>query len=508
MKKERKTGMKQKAIVSKIIVFILCVILLNVASYFFFFRLDFTADKSYTLSKATIDILKKQKEDIAITAYFSEDLPTQLLKSRNDFKDLLIEYKNYSKGKVSFNFINPNENEPQEKLAQGEGIRPVMVNISERDQEKQLRAYMGASIAVNGQKEAIPIIQPGESAEYALTTLIKKLTSKEKTRIAFLQGHGEYPNYALKQVVEQLSISYQVEDYTIVDTSEIPSSIKTLILIDPKDSIPPSHFTKIETFMRNGGSLLIAYSNLLGALNQPVLQNLPDSTMRNWLSILGIIISNECIIDAQCRRVVAPTPQGSVVTRFPFLPVIKNFANHPATKGIDAAFFPFLNSIRITPKNPLVKITPLAYSSKKSGLVKPPLMIDLAKKWADDDFNQGPQIVQVALEGPIAGSGSSKMIVFSNGKFAVNTEPGQEELNKDNINLLSNSVDWLSDDTGLIELRTKGVTYRTLDPLEEGKKEFIKYLNVLLPIVFILLVGLIRKYQSRRKRIRLMETNY
>ena len=500
--------MRKRKVIIRTAAFFLLLILLNTASYFWFFRIDFTADKSYTLSNATIDILKNMKEDVVIRAYFSEDLPTQLVKSKNDFKDLLIEYKNYSKGKVSFSFVNPNENEAQEGLAQTEGIKPVMVNVSERDQVQQLRAYMGASIKVNNQKDAIPMITPGESAEYPLTTAIKKLTNKTKTRVAFLQGHGEYGSWAFKQVVDQISVLDSVEDYTITDTAEIPSFYKTLIIIDPKDSIPPVHFTKLENYLSSGGNLLIAYSNLFGDLNQPILQAMPETGMGTWLSKFGINLKGEYTIDVQCRRVVKQEPFGSIVLRFPFFPIIKNFADHPATKGLEAAFFPFLNSISITQKNPSVKITPLAYSSEKSGLIKPPFVIDLNKKWVDTNFNKGPQIAEVALEGSLAGKGKSKMIVFANGKFAVNTQPGQEELNADNVNILSNAIDWLSDDTGLIELRTKGVTYRALNPVEDATKEILKYLNVFLPILIILIVGFARRYRNSSKRRKLMQVTY
>jgi gliding-associated putative ABC transporter substrate-binding component GldG len=500
--------MKKRKVIIKLIAVFAILILLNATSYFLFFRIDFTADKSFTLSKATKDILNNLGGKVTINAYFSEDLPTQLIKSKNDFRDLLVEYKNYSHGKVSFSFINPNENEAQEKLAQTEGIKPVMVNVSERDQEKQLRAYMGASLEANNQKEAIPTIHPGESAEYSLTTAIKKLTNKKKNRIAFLQGHGEYPSAALAQVVEQISILDSVEDYTITDTAEIPSSYKTLVIFDPKDSIPPAHFSKIENYLNNGGNILLAYSNLYGDLNQGVLQPMPEIGMRSWLAKMGININGEYTIDVQCRRVVKQEPEGSMVIRFPYYPIIKNFADHPATKGIEAVFFPFLNSISINQKDSGVKITPLAYSSKKSGLVKPPAIIDFNKKWSANDFNKGPQIAAVAVEGFIAGKGKSKMIVFGNGKFAVNTEPGQEELNKDNVNVVSNAIDWLSDDTGLIELRTKAVTYRALDVIEESTKQVIRYLNVFLPILIILMIGFFRRYQNQKKRRKLIEVTY
>jgi ABC-type uncharacterized transport system involved in gliding motility auxiliary subunit len=71
-----------------------------------------------------------------------------------------------------------------------------------------------------------------------------------------------------------------------------------------------------------------------------------------------------------------------------------------------------------------------------------------------------------------------------------------------------NSIDWLSDDTGLIDLRTKEVTSRPLKELEDGKRTFVKWLNFLLPIAFVLVVGVVRVEIRRRKRIKRMEEGY
>lgn len=504
--------MKKRIVITRLLIFFMLLIVINLLSFHLFFRLDFTADKSFTLSKATKTIIKDLDQTVTVTAYFSEDLPTQLIKSRNDFKNLLVEYKNHSDRKVEFKFINPNENEPQEKLAQAEGIRPVMVNVSERDEVRQMKAYMGATVTYRDKKETVPVIQPGESAEYAITTAIKKLTTKEKKKIAFLQGHGEYNSSALQQVTEQLSILDTIDNYTINDTSEIPPFYKALIIFDPKDSIPPAHFVKLENYMNNGGNILLAYSNLYGQLNSPVVQLMPEIGMRKWLSKLGITVNDQLLLDAQCRRVTIQEPQSSFANsrliRFPYFPIIKKFGEHPVTEGIEAVFFPFLNSISVSKKNPAINIIPIAYSSKRTGLAKPPIVIDFSKQWSAQDFTIGPQIVAVALDGLLAGKGNSKMVFFPNGKFAVNTEPGQEELNADNVNIVSNAVDWLSDNTGLIELRTKGVTYRALDPVKDSTRAFIKYLNVFLPIIFILLVGLIRKYRNQKKIRKLLEATY
>jgi gliding-associated putative ABC transporter substrate-binding component GldG len=503
--------MKKKLFIKLLVIF-LVLITLNFLSYLFFFRIDFTADKSYTLSNATKSILKQLKQPITINAYFSNDLPTQLIKSKKDFEELLIEYKKRSKGKVTYTFANPNENEAEEKLAQAQGIRPVMVNVSERDQVKQLRAYMGATIGLNEQKEIIPVIQPGEDAEYNLTTAIKKLTIQNKQKIAFIQGHGEHSSNECQQLLQQLSINYEVEDYTINDTTEIPVVYKSVILFNSKDSIPPQHFKKLDNYLSTGGNILLGYNGLYAGLNEPVVQPLPDNGIKTWLSQKGIIISGQVVTDVQCRNISVQQQAGDLMLnrpiKFPYFPIIKKFGAHPVTKGIEAVFFPFLSSIETVQKNAAVAITPLAFSSKRSGLVKVPLMVDINKEWSVKDFNRNGIIIAAALEGPIAGTAKSKIIVIANGNFAANSEPGQSELNSDNINFAANAIDWLSDDTGLIELRTKAVTSRPLEQPEESTKNLIKYINVLSPMLLVILIGVTNRYRSRRKRKRLAEVNY
>ena len=83
-----------------------------------------------------------------------------------------------------------------------------------------------------------------------------------------------------------------------------------------------------------------------------------------------------------------------------------------------------------------------------------------------------------------------------------------QQLQPDNVNLLVNSIDWLSDATGLINLRTKGVTSRPLDQIEDGTKAMLKWGNFLLPIILVIIYGIIRMQRRKKLRIKRMEENY
>ena len=107
----------QSTLIIRQLLFIGIFIMLNVLVYSYFFRLDFTADKRYTLSQSTLDILVDLEEPITVTAYFTEDLPASLSILKNDFRDLLYEYQTKSDGQLVFEFISPNEDEAKKQEA-------------------------------------------------------------------------------------------------------------------------------------------------------------------------------------------------------------------------------------------------------------------------------------------------------------------------------------------------------------------------------------------------------
>jgi ABC-type uncharacterized transport system involved in gliding motility auxiliary subunit len=155
-----------------------------------------------------------------------------------------------------------------------------------------------------------------------------------------------------------------------------------------------------------------------------------------------------------------------------------------------------------------MKYIPLAFTSEKSGTQTAPLYFDINKNWSDNDFPLKNLVVAAALE-PKNQSKGGKIIVISNGAFAFNGEGQQShQISGDNVNLMVNSIDWLGDDTGLIELRTKEISSRPLKQIDEGKKLFLKYLNFLLPILLIIGYGIYRMNRNRNIRMKRMEARY
>jgi hypothetical protein len=184
--------------------------------------------------------------------------------------------------------------------------------------------------------------------------------------------------------------------------------------------------------------------------------------------------------------------------------VLNQFEEHPVSKGLEQVYMQFASSINFA-GDTTVKYTPILKTSELSGTKPASTYFNLRKEWSDSDFSISHLTVAAALEG-VPGNNNSRMVVFGDANFPLAT--ANQNANPDNISLFVNAIDWLSDDTGLIELRTKGATARPLDELEDGKRTFLKYLNFLLPMVLTLLYGFYRVQRNRAIRIKRMEEGY
>lgn len=502
--------MKQKVFITTgLIIAILLVI--NLLSNEFHLRFDFTDEQQYTLSDATLGILKNLEEPVTVKAYFSKNLPPSIAKTRQDFQEMLIEYSNRADGNIQYEFIDPNENETKENEAAQNGIQPVMINVREKDQVKQQKAFLGATVSLGDKRDVIPVVQPGTAMEYTLSTSIKKISIDVKPAVGFLQGHGEPSLNEMAQLTEQLDILYATKEVTLSDSTDIPQDIKTLAIIRPMDSIPASHFVKLDNFLDRGGRLVVCINRVMGNLQNAF--GSPISTgLENWLAAKGIVVQDNFVADAKCGSVTVQQQNGFFTMQsqvpFPYIPLIGKFADHPLSKGLENVLFEFVSSIKYQ-GDTTKKFIPLAFTSDQSNEIKAPVYFNIQQQWTQADLPMKGIVVAAAIEGKLSSNSRSKMVVIGDGDLIVNGAGQQpRKLQPDNVNLVSNSIDWLSDDTGLISLRTKGVTSRPIDELEDSTKTILKYTNFLLPILLVIGYGVFRSQQNRMKRFKRMSENY
>jgi len=484
-------------------------IVLNILSKQFFLRFDLTEDKRYSLSNATKNILRNLEDPVTVKAYFTPDIRQDITNAQEDFKDLLIEYGNISKGMVDYEIIDPGDDEAIQQEAAQNGVQPMMIQIREKDQVKQQSAFLGAVIQMGEQRDVIPIIQDGMAMEYALSTGIKKMSVVDKPSVGLIQGHGEPSLQELAQAYQSLNILYNIENVDLNTEESIGDRFRTLALVNPQDSIPPTHFQKLDAYLAKGGKLFIAIDAVKADLQNQ--SGTPFSTgTAEWLREKGLEVESSFVIDAQCGGVTVQQQRGffkmNSTVQVPFLPTVSNFADHPITKGLEQVTLPFASPVRFLGDSSKV-FTPLLFSSQKSSIVPAPTQIQVTdKQWGDQDFPLSGVTMGGILSGNLVGDMASAMVVIGDGEFPIG---GQERRqNPDAINLMVNSIDWLSDDTGLIELRTKGIATRPIDDLEDSRRSFLKYLNFGLPILLILLYGFFRFQRQRTKRLRRAAERY
>lgn len=476
-------------------------------------RFDFSKGRQYTLSKATKGILRNLEDQVTVTAYFSEGLPPDVSRVKRDFQDLLVEFAAASKGNLDFEFINPSTDEQKKSIAQS-GIQPVMINVREKDQVKQQQAYLGAVIRMGTATEVLPFVQPGASMEYDLASAIKKLSVSGKPTVAFIQGHGEPSLNEMSQVVRELGALYNILPLDLNTVSAIPDTVKVAVLLAPKQALAPAHLDALDAYMAGGGQMVVGINRL--ETNMETATALANETgLEYWLYRHGVEVDTSLVIDVQCGTVTVPQYIGPIQVnsqvKFPYMPLVSSFADHPVSKGLEQVVFPYISPLRFLGGGATgIQFTPLLYSSSRSGIRPSPVQFEINnKQWLESDFPLSNLILGAVLSGPIGGGANTRMVVFGDGDFPLSGQQGRA-MAQDNVHLLVNSVDWLGDDSGLLDLRTKTVTAKPLDAqylLDEthGKRQLIKWLNVSLPVVLVILAGLLFQRRNARLRRRRME---
>ena len=408
-------------------------------------------ETTFPISQASKNILKELKEPITISAYFSSNLSPEIDKIHSHFESMLFEYAQHANGMIDFKIMDP-ITEAQQQEAMQHGIQPLMINAQKKDSSQQQRLFSGIILQAAEKKEILPVLISDIGMEYTLTTAIKKLTIIEKPSIGLVQGHGEPTLSDLQQIYQSLSTLYTIENIDLELVSAIPSRFRAIAIIAPKDLIPPNQIAKLDAYYNTGGKIMLNLNRVNGDLQAK--RGISITTgLENWLQNKGIEIENSFLVDASSGSITVQQRQDTLGVNtpmeFPFFPLISTFSDHPITTGLAQITMPFASPIQYT-GDTTTTFVPIAFSSNKSGTIKPPIDFDMQKNWAAVNFSSANLVVGGVLENKTTGS---KLVIFGDGDFATSGQLGSQQT--DNSNLIVNCMDWLSDDTGLFILRNK-----------------------------------------------------
>ncbi len=381
------------------------------------------------------------------------------------------------------------------------------------------------------------------SMEYKFASAIQKITANEKPNIAYAMGHGEAWGFNVDDAVRTLFANYNFDTINLKQTPYIPKQINALVLLKPTLSFNNAEKLKIDQFIMHGGKVFWMIDNMYTEFDS--LRNSEGFiafdrglNLEDLLFHYGIRINQTLLQDMQCDKLPQTSGEGQQqrLVDWPFFPIL-NGSNHPISKNLDGvrALFPtVLDTVEATG----IKKTVLLQSSDNARLLNAPARIDFEFLQIAPDqnlFRKKNIPVAFLLEGrfkslytgrvskTMADSLNSmgmpfkavaktegKMILVSDGDIAVNqysptTGPLPMGMNLftrytfANKDFFTNALEYLVNPSNILQARSKEFTLRLLDPRQVNEKRANwQLINIALPILIIILLGII--YQQIRKR--------
>lgn len=558
-------AIKQQSI-STALVFLAVLLLLNVVSRFYFFRIDLTSDKRYSLGKETKEMLKNLDDVVYIKVYLDGDLPSGIRQLKESTKELLDDMRAYANGNIEYEFIDPlegsNQKEQEEIIKQlyDKGLEPINLEVKEDEQQLQKIIFPGAIISYGNKYVPVMLLKqqigvhPEQQLhnsivglEYEMISSIKKLRQKRKKRIAFITGHGELDEAVTVDIYNTLKQQYDVERIDLPKYKVgILRKFDLAIVAKPRFEFSELDKYKIDQFVVHGGKVIWMVESLLAEIDS-LAQTGVAATMDYPLNLkdmffkYGVYINTSLVEDVQCHLIPVMSTVGTQQRDFrpwPYYPIVFPTINHPIVNNLNAVWFRFASSIDTVGDEPYKK-TILLQTSPQSKLAYHIAQISLQQVFEPLKpamFNKGPQNLAVLVEGTFNSTFKgripyelrnskeygkyqekgipNKMIFISDGDIIANQVSRIREesypLGYDrftnqtfgNKNLVLNSIDYLLDDSGIINLRSKDFKLRLLDKAKvKTSKTKWQIINMVFPVLFFILFGLGFAYFRRKKYI-------
>lgn len=557
MKAAKLTATKQ---IGSILVVLVAV---NLLSHFFFKRFDLTQDQRYTLSETTLRIIEEVDSPLYIDVYLEGNFPPEFKRLQNETKQLLEEFSAYNSN-IVFQFKNPIEKETMRvevmKAFYERGMQPLSITVEDKGKQSQevvfpwaqatygdkftkvslLKNLMGASTEEK-------VISSVQHLEFGFAEAITKISKEKQKKIAVIKGNGELIEPLIADFLTTVKESYYIGPFTLDSVAnQSGQSLAALkkydlaIIAKPTEAFSEAEKQVIDQFIVNGGKTLwlmdavaadmdSLYNETGTILAYPRDLNLTDLFFKYGIRMNPLLIKDEYATPIK----IATGSQGSETQlqqyNWKYAPFIYPTSTHPIVKNMEGIKFEFTSPIELLTNN--LKKTVLLSSSEYSKTIGTPTPISLAsiseETTPEEYAGKGLLPVAVMLEGkfnsayqnrvlPFADSQfravgkDNKMIVIADGDVIKNQlDKGMPlELGFDkwtnqlygNKEFLLNCVNYLLDDNGLINIRSKDVDL----PLLNKEAVYANYtkaqlITVGLPLIILALFGFLFTY-LRKKR--------
>mgnify|MGYP002478566742 FL=1 len=462
---------------------LLLLVILNVASAYIHTRWDLTAEKRFTLSPSTIQLLKHVHEPIQIQIYLSGKLPAGFRHLAESIRDLLNNFRNYAGPYIQFRFIDPASfpDSARSKLYDSlvaRGIHPynLQVQLSAAEGYSEKLIFPGAIVKNNRQERTIDLLESKMSdntlaslnnaealLEYKFANAIYHLQQTHPPLIGYMLGNGEPLDPRVNDALSILSRNYLIDTIPLDRYPYIPQDFKAVVFIKPELPFTTQEKLKVDQYLMHGGKILWFLDDLNASMDSLTNKNSfiafdKNLHLEDLLFTYGVRINPDLIQDLQCDMIplvvgsAGNQPQIQLVP-WPYFPLLTPTENSPIVKNINPVLGHFVNSLD-TVGTPGIRKTILLTSSAYSRITGSPVKVS----WNDARIKPDPALFQhpfipaaVLLEGrfrsmfmnrldqqtidslnrvfpqPIADSSvPTAMIVVSDGDIAMNAISAKE----------------------------------------------------------------------------------
>ncbi|MBU0975373.1 MAG: GldG family protein [Patescibacteria group bacterium] len=492
----------------QIFVLFVALIGINLISQKYFLRIDLTETKVYTLSKETKNILSNLEEQITIKAFYSANVPPDLISVRQDMIDTFQEYVRYSNGKVLLEIKNPDDENFKSEATEA-GVPEVQYQEFSEDKYEIANGFLGAAISYKDQTEAIELITEKniQNLEYEISSRIYKMTHENKLKIAFLSGHGEKSSYTdYSQVTKVLETQFDIQTISLEDGKPIsPEEVKVLVIAGPTEEFSKRDLFEIDQYILRGGRVVYLADQYVMGGGDGMSVSLTQSNFADFISNYGVKVNDAMLLDESYLPL-----QGLFVYPFWVQTQEENLsAGHPTLSYIDSLVFFWPGSVSENKTNEEQSITSLIKTTNKAWTKTGEMIsIDPSQMFITGDQQQynlvllveGKQVsaykdkkipklggdaedARTEKDQRVNEITDGKIVVIGDSDFIVDDfVQGSEQ----NIIFFANLVEWLSNSNELIAIRSKNVVTRTLKVISEDQKTLVKAANIsLIPIVII-----------------------